>query len=136
MRHWWNISLAAAGSLLLGGALLAQSVPPPLRVIKRADLPGKVVFEHKCAPCHGTGPGDDGSPHLPGTAALAARYKDSKPAELELRSDLNAAALGYFVRNGIGAMPGFRPSELTDAEIDELARFIAATSELNGADAD
>lgn len=132
MIAWRAPFLFAAAAFTLGTAVLAQSsTAPVVREIKWANLPGRVVFEHSCATCHGLTPGDDGSPRLPGTAALAARYKGAKPAELELRADLNAAALRYFVRRGIGAMPAFRPSELTDAQIDAVAQYIAATAQLN-----
>ena len=89
---------------------------------------GQRVFERRCAPCHGAGPGDDGLEMLPGTAALAARYKGAMPAELERRSDLSADALRYFIRNGSGAMPMFRKTEISDADIEELARYIKETS--------
>jgi mono/diheme cytochrome c family protein len=65
---------------------------------------------------------------LPGTAALEARYKGVVPAALELRDDLDADALRIFVRRGIGAMPAFRKSELTDTDIDAIAGYIAATA--------
>ena len=54
------------------------------------------------------------------------------PAELELRTDLNANALRYFVRNGSGAMPMFRKAELTDADIDAIAGYLTATAQANG----
>lgn len=97
----------------------------------RADLPGRVIFERQCAPCHGTGPGDDGAPMQPGTAALARKYGGDLPAALELRSDLPLPVLRQFVRRGAGAMPMFRPSELTDADIAAVAEYLAATARLN-----
>lgn len=87
---------------------------------------GKLVFARNCAPCHGQGPGDDGSPTLPGTARLEARYKGEKPAALELRDDLTAPVLRLFVRSGLGAMPMFRKAEVSDADIDAIAAYIAA----------
>lgn len=85
---------------------------------------GRRIFTHTCAPCHGAGPGDDGSKMLPGTAALAAKYKGAKPAELERRGDLSPETLRYFVRHGSGAMPMFRKTEITDAEINEVAAYL------------
>lgn len=139
--------LIVAASLLTVGAAWAQSpASAPTRPespaeqgqgvprqtdIARADHPGRVVFERQCAPCHGAGPGVNGAAMLPGTAALAARYEGTRPAELELRDDLSAAALRLFVRRGIGEMPPFRKAELTDAEIDGMADYIAATSKMN-----
>ncbi len=130
--------LAVAGLALLGSAAaVAQNTTPnaapaaPIRQIARADLPGRAIFQHQCAPCHGTGPGADGAAMLPGTAALAAKYQGQRPAPLELRSDLPAPVLRLFVRRGAGAMPAFRPSELTSAQIDQVAEYIAATARLN-----
>ena len=69
---------------------------------------------------------------LPGTAALAAKYQGRLTAQLELRSDLPAPVLRLFVRRGSGAMPAFRPSELTEAQIAQIADYLAATARLNG----
>ena len=99
--------------------------------IQRAELAGRSIFERNCAPCHGTGAGDDGSRNLPGTAKLEERYEGVLPGELELRGDLNAATLRLFVRRGIGPMPAFRPSEISDAEIAAIAEYIAATARMN-----
>jgi len=119
------LTVAAAAAMLAAvGSALAQDRGD----ILRADLPGRVIFERQCAPCHGTGRGDDNSPQLPGTAALAARYAGAKPGELELRTDLNADVLRFFVRRGIGPMPAFRQAELSDADIDAIAAYIASTA--------
>lgn len=125
--------LAMAGLALLGSAaaVAQNAAPAPIRQIQRADLPGRAIFQHQCAPCHGTGPGADGAAMLPGTAALAAKYQGQRPAPLELRSDLPAPVLRLFVRRGAGAMPAFRPSELTGAQIDQIADYITATARLN-----
>lgn len=127
------MTATAAGLLGLAGVALAQGQPAPAppRVVK-ADLPGRMVFERQCAPCHGAGPGDDGSPMLPGTAALARRYRGEMPAALELRDDLDGDTLRLFVRNGLGAMPSFRKAELSDAQIDAIGAYLKATAELSG----
>jgi mono/diheme cytochrome c family protein len=122
------------GSLVLAiGALVSLSVMAQelRRDVVRADLPGRVIFDRQCAPCHGTGPGDDGAAMQPGTAALARKYGGDLPAALELRSELALPVLRQFVRRGSGAMPMFRPSELTDADIAAIAEYLAATARLN-----
>ena len=86
--------------------------------------PGEVVFERWCAPCHGAGPGIDGSPMLPGTAALERLYQGNLPAELAQRKDLTVEAVTYVVRNGRGAMPSFRKTELSDRDIELLVDWI------------
>lgn len=103
---------------------------PQVRV--RAEHPGRVLFERQCAPCHGAGPGDDGAPMLPGTMTLARKYRGQLPAALELREDLTVESIGYFVRNGSGAMPMFRKAELSDADVQAIAGYIAATARANG----
>ena len=89
---------------------------------------GKVKYQHTCSPCHGSGPGDDGRPQLPGTTALQLKYKGTMPAVLEARTDLTAIVLRGFVRGGSWSMPPFRKTELSDAEIDDIAAYLATSS--------
>ncbi len=89
---------------------------------------GKSKFQRSCAPCHGAGPGDDGRAMLPGTTALQLKYKGTVPALLEARTDLPAAVVRTFVRRGSWSMPPFRKTELSDAEIDDIAAYLAAAS--------
>ena len=89
---------------------------------------GNAKFQHSCAPCHGAGVGDDGHAMLPGTDALRIKYKGAVPAVpalLEERTDLTAPVLKVFLRNGSFSMPPFRPTELMDAEIADIAAYIA-----------
>jgi len=80
---------------------------------------GKQVYQYWCWNCHGEGPGK------PGTQALAAKYKGSKPAILDQRTDLAPAVTKFFVRKGISIMPYFRKTEITDAQLDALAFYLA-----------
>jgi mono/diheme cytochrome c family protein len=114
-----------AGLYGVAGALAAQT-DDQLKVAS-----GKAVFEHTCAPCHAKGPGTDGAPLLPGAAALAARYQGKLSPFLEERGDLNAQALKIFVRRGIGSMPMFRKTEISDAQIEAVAAYLAAQSWAN-----
>jgi len=93
---------------------------------------GKVKYEHTCAPCHGRGIGDDGREMLPGTAALRIKYRGSVPAVLEDRAGLTTEVLRTFVRQGSWSMPPFRPTELTDAEIEDIAAYLAESSSRAG----
>jgi len=81
--------------------------------------PGRAVFWNYCEACHGDGPGK------PGTAALAAKYSGAKPALLEQRTDLTPETVKTFVRNGVSIMPIFRKTELSDADLDLLADYLA-----------
>jgi len=89
---------------------------------------GKAKFDHSCAPCHGKGPGDDGRDMLPGTYALQLKYAGELPPALEDRSDLTAAVISAYVRQGTYSMPPFRKTELTDREIDDIAQYLAESS--------
>ena len=113
-------STTALVLLLCGAAANAQDGASAER--------GKAKFEHSCAPCHAAGPGDDGRPMLPGTEALTLKYRGTIPAVLEQRTDLTAPVIKAFVRSGTFSMPPFRKTELTDAEIDDIAAYIAQTS--------
>jgi mono/diheme cytochrome c family protein len=108
--------------LLLPGAaaILIAAAPGP------DAARGRQVFDRACAPCHGRGPGDDGSKMLPGSATLATKYKGELPAFLEDRRDLGPDQIRYFVRNGVGAMPMFRKTEVSDADVDAIAAYFAA----------
>ena len=61
----------------------------------------------------------------PGTLALAEKYKGEKPALLEKRTDLTPAIVKIFVRNGITVMPFFRKTEISDADLDAIAAYLA-----------
>jgi mono/diheme cytochrome c family protein len=88
--------------------------------LARADEhPGRPVFVKWCAPCHSRGPNN------PGTAALAAVYKNTKPGALEDRTDLTVDFIKKSVRNGVYVMPFFRKTEISDAELEALAAYLA-----------
>jgi mono/diheme cytochrome c family protein len=89
---------------------------------------GKAKFDHSCAPCHAAGVGDDGRAMLPGTDALRIKYQGSLPALLEQRTDLNADAIRTFVRRGTWSMPPFRPTEVTERDIQDIAAYLRQSS--------
>ena len=95
--------------LWVGASTAADMVP-----VER----GRIVYEHWCVPCHGAGKGHAG------TLALQEKYHGKAPAELSLRTDLNAAIVHYFVRNGISIMPFFRKTEISPAEEQDLIAFL------------
>jgi mono/diheme cytochrome c family protein len=79
---------------------------------------GQQVFDYWCATCHGPG-------NLPGTMALQTKYKGSKPALLSERTDLSPPVTKTFVRKGVSIMPFFRKTEISDADLDALAAYLA-----------
>lgn len=127
----WMGWLVLLGALVWAGLALAE-VPQsgaavdtlPSGKAATSSARGEAVFRKVCAPCHGAGPGIDGSPLLPGTAKLQAKYQGTMPAALEKRQDLNFAALRAFVRNGAGAMPRFRKTEVSDADLEAMAAWL------------
>jgi len=117
--------LAASGLLAFGGLATGSVACAGVGDTDAGTIDtGKAVFQHVCAPCHGAGPGLDGAKMLPGAAAIAVKYKGTVPPLLEQRGDLTADYLKYFVRHGSGAMPMFRKTEITDAEIDAVAAYL------------
>jgi len=81
---------------------------------------GQAVFQRWCTPCHGAGPDH------PGTTALAAKYNGALPARLEERRDLTPEVTTFYVRHGVSVMPPFRKTEITDAELEALAAYLAS----------
>jgi mono/diheme cytochrome c family protein len=114
-------------------AALSAGVALPAGAQTSAVERGNAKFQHSCAPCHGPGGGDDGRANLPGTEALLIKYKGELPAVLEQRKDLNYEALRVFVRRGTWSMPPFRKTEVTDADIEDIAAYIAESSKRVGA---
>ena len=103
--------LAFAG-LMLGGS--APAAEPP-----DAQAAGRAVYTKWCAPCH-----DPGVIH-PGTNALTVKYQGVKSGVLLQWTDLQPAAVKLLVRHGISVMPQFRKTEISDAELDALAKFLS-----------
>ena len=91
---------------------------------QRADLlaRGEAVFNYWCRACHG--------PEMvkPGTAALAVKYRGSLPAALAERTDMTPELVKHWVREGISMMPFFRPTEISNADLEALAHYLTRNS--------
>ena len=83
-----------------------------------AEGRGLVVYEKWCTPCHAPGPGH------PGTQSLEVKYRGEIPAVLEDREDLTPEFVRTMVREGILMMAPFRKTEVTDAELDDIAAYL------------
>lgn len=81
------------------------------------DISGKTVFDKHCSHCHN--PGDE----YPGTHQLAVTRGEDM-AVLEERDNLAPQYVKYIVRNGLNAMPPFKPTNITDRELDALADYL------------
>jgi mono/diheme cytochrome c family protein len=107
--------MRAAGLLtVLALAVLAGSAVA-------ADAPsGEKVYQRWCVHCHAAGRGN------PGTQSLQTKYKNALPAVLLERTDLQPAFVALSVRTGVMSMPPFRKTEITDAELAALSKWIAS----------
>ena len=116
-------SMCALGTwLALSGA--AHAAAPSASVSPAPVTPvGEAVYAHWCAPCHAAGPGH------PGTESLQLKYGGQRPAVLLERTDLSAAAVTAAVRQGVLLMAPFRKTEITDAELQLLAAYVAGNSD-------
>ncbi|HMA12540.1 MAG TPA: cytochrome c [Steroidobacteraceae bacterium] len=113
MRHAICALLSACA--VAAGALAAAPAAPTAAAPQLP--PGKALFDRWCAECHSPGHGH------PGTQQLE-RLRGAKLAELESRPDMDAAFIRYVVRNGQNAMPAYRPSEISDAGVDQIAQYL------------
>lgn len=143
MRLVWVVGLVA-GLTCMPGAF-ADPASSPQSAWRRSPLKsdssltdplvrrGKEVFQSRCYVCHGpysknssVGSSIYASPEMPGTVALEARYKGQKPALLEERRDLTPEVVKAFVRRGGGgAMPAFRPTEVSSQDLGALGAYLA-----------
>lgn len=118
-----RLFLAACGAALIGGVCGVGGLSVSAQTASAEGAPdpdrGRAVFEHWCAPCHAAGPGH------PGTQSLQIKYGGTVPAVLEQREDLTPAAVRTFVRQGILSMAPFRKTEITDAELEDLAAYLS-----------
>ncbi len=124
MRTGW-IALAAAAGIALSGPATSAPAASAWRLFSADDVKsapaaerGAVVFKNSCEICHGTG--NDRA----GTISLGFKYGAAKPALLEQRRDLTPAVVKFYVRHGVGMMPFFRKTELSDPDLDALADYL------------
>jgi mono/diheme cytochrome c family protein len=87
---------------------------------------GKQVYDYWCLPCHGEGLGLPGFAELPGTQQLRIKYRDTAISPLlAQRTDLVPEFVKVIVRQGVSFMPQFRKTEISDADLDALAAYLA-----------
>ena len=78
---------------------------------------GKALFDLYCIGCHGAGPGN------PGTQRLEERLSADQAPLLD-RDNLQPDYVKLVVREGFKLMPPFRPSEITDEQLDLMTDYI------------
>jgi mono/diheme cytochrome c family protein len=114
--------LAVIAASLLPLAALAvpplSDTPPPSGQAKMTAS-GEQTYTKWCAECHASVIG-------PGTQALQRKYQGQVPAILHQRTGLPAELVKYAVRHGMGFMPPFRKTEISNSELASLATYLAS----------
>jgi mono/diheme cytochrome c family protein len=100
------IALIVAVVTACGSAHRDEPVTPPFIAANEMVAQGEAVFKQHCDYCH------------PGGAAGLGPALNNKPAP--------RFAIRYQVRHGLGAMPAFDGSELTDAQVRSVAEYLRA----------
>jgi mono/diheme cytochrome c family protein len=93
------IGLLALSAVVGGEVYAQQKLGQP-----QGQRPPEAIYAKTCGFCHGTNVG----PIILGRA-------------------LPAAIIKQRVRHGQNAMPAFRPTEITNAELDALAKWVSAS---------
>ena len=93
------------------------AVAEPTSSYVPSNRSGKVIFELHCAGCH-----DPGAAHAATKQLALVRGKDL--AVIKERTDLVPAYIKYIVRDGLLEMPPFRPTDINNTELDNLATYI------------
>jgi (+)-pinoresinol hydroxylase len=119
--------------VVFAAAALGVVAAPPARAAGAQDAAliarGEQLYVQKaCAACHGPNVGPAPGRQLPGTAGLRKRYGTAKPAVLAERTDLDAAYVKLIVRKGLNFMPFFRKTEVSDADLEAIAAYLARTT--------
>lgn len=102
--------------LTLITSLMMAIVPLPAWSASAAD--GSTVFERHCTHCHAAGM------EYPGTHQLTLTRGEAM-AVLEERDNLTAAYIKTIVRQGLRAMPPFKPTVISREELDQLANYLS-----------
>lgn len=103
-----------ASSVLLLGTVAALAAGPDTVAAAQPDN-GRELFRLQCGGCHLEGGF--------GTRVLARRAPAGE-ALLERRRDLDGELVRLAVRRGLGSMPQIRRTELSDTDLEQIARYL------------
>lgn len=111
----WSVGTFGLVALLALSFGVSQASTRSLLPAAQGDTPGAAVFQKNCAICHG--------------AAASGRYGpplNMIPPEIKnLPPEAIAQELTGLVRGGIpGYMPGFLPTQVSDADVVELVKYL------------
>ena len=84
---------------------------------------GERIYVDKCEYCHGEGV------QKGGTFVLEARYEGAVPALLTERTNLTPEYINAVVRTWTNGMAPFRPTEISDSELEALVAFLTRNNE-------
>jgi len=108
---------AAAAPAAAATSAPRPGMPQPITLSSRPGTSGgEALYVEKCIMCHG--------PVGMGTGLLARRQRPEP--QLERRGDLVAAFVILAARNGIGNMPAIPRGEVSDADLQAIADYLAA----------
>ena len=79
---------------------------------------GEAIYEKHCSHCHSPGM------NFPGTHQLTKTRGEDNGVLIE-RNNLVDVYVKTIVRNGLNGMPTFKPTQITESELDALAAFLA-----------
>lgn len=129
MASWMNgLGLAAALAILAGCSGAEQEpaggAPPPgptqieaVTFGMNSEVAGERLYGRECAFCH--------VGRNTGTIMLQKRLPEGTPAQLHERTGLSADYVKLVVRNGLVNMPPLSRAEVSDAELDQIAQWLA-----------
>ncbi len=100
-----KLLLLLLGCLVISGQVAAE------------NSTGRKVFGQWCSACHMD------SPFAPGTIQLKQTH-GPEYAVIQNRADLTDAFIRLLVRQGRAGMPKFRRTEISDAELDSLVKYL------------
>ena len=110
MRSVTVALVAAALSVALASPVIAADAP-----LSAQQQQGQKLYRSTCFYCH--------SEKVWGTLAIE-RRRGATDALLEKRTDLVPAFVKSVVRNGLGSMPPYRRTELTDTDVDAIIAYL------------
>ena len=79
---------------------------------------GQAIFEKHCSACHAPGM------NYPGTHQLT-KTRGEENGVLEERDNLVPVYVKTIARNGLNAMPAFKPTQITDQQLEVLAAYLS-----------
>ena len=79
---------------------------------------GEAIYQANCSHCHDPGMNN------PGTQQLT-KTRGEENGVLIDRDNLVDVYVKTIVRNGLNGMPTFKPTQITESELDALAEFLA-----------